>query len=172
MQICSAVQLSGFFLCLLGAARITHRAQGIVSIATRWHMTATSTSVRSEQGKGQMPEAGGTLAPKSGDSDSDSSDIFMSISSLDPSSSFQARQALGKSTCVCHLCWCLQFNPNVSFLPWLLVCQEKNQSKCFICSGILAAQQWRDHSVWICTWSRIASHTLRIWVLFGAVDSE
>ncbi|XP_021729305.1 uncharacterized protein LOC110696320 isoform X2 [Chenopodium quinoa] len=42
LVVCSAKQLSGFFLCLMGAARITHRAQGIVSVATRWHMLMTS----------------------------------------------------------------------------------------------------------------------------------
>lgn len=35
----SSVQLSGFFMCLFGAARITHRAQRIVSIASQWHMS-------------------------------------------------------------------------------------------------------------------------------------
>ncbi|AQK51274.1 hypothetical protein Zm00014a_019210 [Zea mays] len=40
----SAVQLSGFFMCLLGAARITHRAQRIVSIASQWHMSLESSS--------------------------------------------------------------------------------------------------------------------------------
>ncbi|XP_062196229.1 uncharacterized protein LOC133899266 [Phragmites australis] len=38
----SAVQLSGFFMCLFGAARITHRAQRIVSIASQWHMSMVS----------------------------------------------------------------------------------------------------------------------------------
>jgi hypothetical protein len=38
LQVGSAVQLSGFFMCLVGAARITHRAQRIVSIASQWHM--------------------------------------------------------------------------------------------------------------------------------------
>ncbi|CAK7354364.1 unnamed protein product [Dovyalis caffra] len=95
LVICSAVQLSGFFLCLLGAARITHRAQGIVSIATRWHMTVTSASSRIEPGKDHVPaEADGTLASNAGDSESDSSDIFVAVSSQDPYS-FQTRQALG-----------------------------------------------------------------------------
>ncbi|CAL9098010.1 unnamed protein product [Musa textilis] len=44
--VCSAVQLSGFFMCLLGAARITHRAQRVVSIASRWHMTLSSAADR------------------------------------------------------------------------------------------------------------------------------
>ncbi|KAK7410331.1 hypothetical protein VNO78_01036 [Psophocarpus tetragonolobus] len=47
--ICSAVQLCGFFLCLMGAARITHRAQGIVSIASKWHMMLTNASAESDQ---------------------------------------------------------------------------------------------------------------------------
>ncbi|CAM0912021.1 unnamed protein product [Alopecurus aequalis] len=38
----SSVQLSGFFMCLFGAARITHRAQRIVSIASQWHMGRVS----------------------------------------------------------------------------------------------------------------------------------
>ncbi|KAF6167341.1 hypothetical protein GIB67_043202 [Kingdonia uniflora] len=42
LVVCSAVELSGFFFCLLGAARITHRTQKVVSIASRWHMLATS----------------------------------------------------------------------------------------------------------------------------------
>ncbi|KAJ6925127.1 hypothetical protein NC652_018154 [Populus alba x Populus x berolinensis] len=95
LVICSAVQLCGFFLCLLGAARITHRAQGIVSIATRWHMIAASASAstRIDQGKSHVPEADGTLASNAEDSESDSSDIFIAISSQDPCS-FQTRQAL------------------------------------------------------------------------------
>jgi hypothetical protein len=90
MQICSAVQLSGFFLCILGAAKITHRAQGIVSIATRWHMLVTNASAESEQCKDDMSEA---LASDS--SDSDSSDIHISIIPQ-RLSSFQTRQSLGE----------------------------------------------------------------------------
>uniref|UniRef100_A0A6N2MP77 Uncharacterized protein n=1 Tax=Salix viminalis TaxID=40686 RepID=A0A6N2MP77_SALVM len=93
LVIWSAVQLSGFFLCILGAARITHRAQGIVSIATRWHMNVTSASARVDQGKNNVPEADGSVAFNAGDSESDSSDIFIAISSQDPCS-FQTRQAL------------------------------------------------------------------------------
>lgn len=90
MQICSAVQLSGFFLCILGAAKITHRAQGIVSIATRWHMLVTNAFAESEQCKDNMSEA---LASDS--SDSDSSDIHISIIPQ-RLSSFQTRQSLGE----------------------------------------------------------------------------
>ncbi|KAL5145031.1 hypothetical protein HKD37_06G015187 [Glycine soja] len=89
LVICSAVQLCGFFLCLMGAARITHRAQGIVSIATKWHMVVTNASAESEDWKTQMPE--GLPSPTA--SDSDSSDIYISVTTQGPSS-FQTRQAL------------------------------------------------------------------------------
>ncbi|KAF2282768.1 hypothetical protein GH714_043138 [Hevea brasiliensis] len=92
LVICSVVQLSGFFLCILGAARITHRAQGVVSIATRWHMIVTSSSARSDQGKCIVPEVDETLVSKSAVTDADSSDILVSTSSQNPSS-FQTRQA-------------------------------------------------------------------------------
>ncbi|PNY08351.1 hypothetical protein L195_g004871 [Trifolium pratense] len=88
LVICSAVQLSGFFLCILGAAKITHRAQGIVSIATRWHMLVTNAFAESEQCKDQMSDA---LASDS--SDSDSSDIHISIIPQ-RLSSFHTRQSL------------------------------------------------------------------------------
>ncbi|MED6207247.1 hypothetical protein PIB30_034048 [Stylosanthes scabra] len=87
LVICSAVQLSGFLLCLVSAARITHRAQGIVSIATKWNMLMTNASAESEQFKAQM-------MPSQCDSDSDCEDIYISVTSQQrPSSSFQTRQA-------------------------------------------------------------------------------
>ncbi|XP_027332988.1 uncharacterized protein LOC113847881 [Abrus precatorius] len=88
LVICSAVQLCGFFMCILGAARITHRAQGIVSIATRWHMLVTTASAESEQCKAQVSEG---LASDS-DSD-DSSNIHISVIPRQLSS-FQTRQSL------------------------------------------------------------------------------
>lgn len=88
LLICSAVQLSGFFLCILGAARITHRAQGIVAIATRWHMLVTSAAAESEHCKTQVSDG---LASDT-DSD-DSSNIHVSL--IPPQlSSFQTRQTL------------------------------------------------------------------------------
>ncbi|TKY74619.1 hypothetical protein E2542_SST03382 [Spatholobus suberectus] len=89
LVICSAVQLCGFFLCLMGAARITHRAQGIVSIATKWHMVVTNASAESDQWEAQMPEG----LPSPTGSDSDSLDIYISVTPQRPSS-FQTRHAL------------------------------------------------------------------------------
>ncbi|KAK7352814.1 hypothetical protein VNO80_18243 [Phaseolus coccineus] len=88
LVICSAVQLCGFVLCLTGAARITHRAQGIVSIAAKWHMVVTNASAESEQWQGQMPE----VLPGPSASDSDSSEIHISVTPRP--CSFHTRQAL------------------------------------------------------------------------------
>ncbi|KAG6557540.1 hypothetical protein Mapa_000814 [Marchantia paleacea] len=41
LVVCSIVQLSGFVICLHGAAKITHRAQKIMSIVTQWHAVVT-----------------------------------------------------------------------------------------------------------------------------------
>lgn len=95
LVVCSAVELSGLFLCLMEAARMTHRAQGIVAIATRWHMLLTCSSAGAglesdKQGKDQSPEANGRC---NGERDND--DIFTSVSPHNPSS-FQTRQALGQ----------------------------------------------------------------------------
>ncbi|CAN1345529.1 hypothetical protein LINPERPRIM_LOCUS40395 [Linum perenne] len=56
--ICSAVQISGLFMCLMGAARITHRAQAIVSIATRWHMIVTKTAASTITGTAAAEQKG------------------------------------------------------------------------------------------------------------------
>ncbi|XP_022132051.1 uncharacterized protein LOC111005015 [Momordica charantia] len=92
--VCSAVQLCGFFLCLFGAARITHRAQGIVSIASRWHMLVTSlaSAAGSDQTKPPTPHPDGS-GGDGDDTDSDSSGVLISVSAHQPSS-FQTRQAL------------------------------------------------------------------------------
>ncbi|CAI0376269.1 unnamed protein product [Linum tenue] len=102
--ICSAVQLSGLFLCLMGAARITHRAQGIVSLATRWNMIVTSTGAAARSsgaGKGTKNHASKENSGSDGDSDdtssSSTSEVLISVSvdgDHNGSSSFQTRQAL------------------------------------------------------------------------------
>ncbi|KAL3339334.1 hypothetical protein AABB24_028117 [Solanum stoloniferum] len=45
----SIVQVVGVILCLNAAAKISHRAQGIGSIASRWHALATCTSGEASQ---------------------------------------------------------------------------------------------------------------------------
>ncbi|PON76445.1 Ras guanine nucleotide exchange factor K [Parasponia andersonii] len=95
LVVCSAVEISGFFLCLVGAARITHRAQRIVSIATRWHVLVTCASAGPDQSKAHIIHNTNSNDDdqRYGESDSDSSDKFVSVSPQD-SSSFQTRQAL------------------------------------------------------------------------------
>ncbi|XP_062098632.1 uncharacterized protein LOC133804493 [Humulus lupulus] len=93
LVVCSAMEISGFFLCLVGAARITHRAQRIVSIATRWHVLVTCASAGPDPSKAHFLEADRDDQQQCGESDSDSSDTFVSVSPHD-SSSFQTRQAL------------------------------------------------------------------------------
>uniref|UniRef100_A0A803LYU9 Uncharacterized protein n=1 Tax=Chenopodium quinoa TaxID=63459 RepID=A0A803LYU9_CHEQI len=88
LVVCSAKQLSGFFLCLMGAARITHRAQGIVSVATRWHMLMTSCFDSSNHSKGKN-----SWSRSSDDFDQSSLDEAVVKDSNDQHS-FQTRQAL------------------------------------------------------------------------------
>lgn len=79
MKVCSTVQLSGFFLCLLGAARITHRAQGMAAVASRWHMSMTCAMAGVEQGK--QEDDGFLPVSTCNETDSDdSSDMFISFS--------------------------------------------------------------------------------------------
>ncbi|XP_034682929.1 uncharacterized protein LOC117912460 [Vitis riparia] len=103
LVVCSAVQLSGFLLCLLGAARITHRAQRMVSVATRWHMLVTCATINlhpdasSDQWRGiiQGPDPDHTLLPsKFDDTVSDLSQTLITVSSQDLSSFQTSWQAL------------------------------------------------------------------------------
>ncbi|KAJ1269165.1 hypothetical protein BS78_07G189700 [Paspalum vaginatum] len=85
----SAVQLSGFFMCLVGAARITHRAQRIVSIASQWHMRM----VAMHHGKYSPPST------SVGDADASrvsGSSTAVSQAEADPGApcSYRSRQAL------------------------------------------------------------------------------
>ncbi|XP_057837033.2 uncharacterized protein LOC131047189 [Cryptomeria japonica] len=103
LVVCSVVQVTGFLLCLLGAARITHRAQGTVSVATRWHVLATCTSYGSS-----YPQTENLPSPQShvessvnpfscvdSASDSETSEVFFMFPSKDASAAFEIRQAFG-----------------------------------------------------------------------------
>lgn len=41
MQVSSIAQVVGVILCLNAAAKISHRAQGVAALATRWHALAS-----------------------------------------------------------------------------------------------------------------------------------
>lgn len=48
-MVSSLVQVAGITLCLNAAAKISHRAQGIASLASRWHATVTCSSDEASQ---------------------------------------------------------------------------------------------------------------------------
>ncbi|KAK1606369.1 hypothetical protein QYE76_030042 [Lolium multiflorum] len=80
----SCVQLSGFFMCLFGAARITHRAQRIVSIASQWHMRMVSTALH------HKPAA----TPAFSTSASDIDTVVLTVPAGSACCEYKSRQAL------------------------------------------------------------------------------
>lgn len=42
LQVSSVVQLVGIIICLHAAAKISHRAQGLASVASQWHAIVTT----------------------------------------------------------------------------------------------------------------------------------
>lgn len=101
LVVCAAVQVTGFALCLHGAARITHRAQRVVSIASQWHALVTCRSHDiSESETENMTEShaidvdGMYLSPTEYGSDVElDADALTIVASKYESSSFQKRQA-------------------------------------------------------------------------------
>ncbi|PNT66575.1 hypothetical protein BRADI_3g14221v3 [Brachypodium distachyon] len=60
IAVSSVVQVVGLVLCLHGAAKISHRAQNIASIASRWHALATCSS---DSTYVSTPNSSGNLVP-------------------------------------------------------------------------------------------------------------
>ncbi|KAJ6828871.1 uncharacterized protein M6B38_361660 [Iris pallida] len=100
--VCSVVQLTGFLMCLLGAARITHRAQNVVSIASRWHMTLTSSTpdTKLDAATSEKKAATAHTNDEPNKSNCDATPNLSEQTSLPPpspqgaSSAFNSRQAL------------------------------------------------------------------------------
>ncbi|KAE8682011.1 hypothetical protein F3Y22_tig00111277pilonHSYRG00076 [Hibiscus syriacus] len=101
--ISSSVQVVGIILCLHAATRISHRAQGIASFASRWHAMATCTStdasLRGSNSAGSMEplNQSNLLHMTFSESDLDSVDYFaMPTTTWMASymSSYHRRQAL------------------------------------------------------------------------------
>lgn len=44
LQLCSITLVTGLFICLRSAAKITHKAQSVTSLAAKWHACATISS--------------------------------------------------------------------------------------------------------------------------------
>eukprot|EP01018_Ginkgo_biloba_P013758 Gb_03249 [translate_table: standard] len=104
-QVCAAVQVTGFVLCLHGAARITHRAQRIVSFVSQWHAVVTcemhNTSEPESENMATESHAidvdGMCFSPNESESDVESvADACTIVPSKYEFSSFQKRQALGE----------------------------------------------------------------------------
>lgn len=106
MQLCSMELVTGLFICLRSAAKITHKAQAITCHAARWHVCATIDAFDGIESEIPSPslvpssqDHGDSSLEDSGDDESSSSDIadtkFVPLNAA-ITISFQKRQALGK----------------------------------------------------------------------------
>lgn len=108
MQVLSIVQLVGILLCLNAAGKISHRAQGLGSIASRWHALISCTSndgsfsaVSDSGGNSDVPFPVRPLSARYSESDLESSEysqLHMNLQFTSSMSSYQKRQAFGVFT--------------------------------------------------------------------------
>ncbi|KAE9454215.1 hypothetical protein C3L33_13892, partial [Rhododendron williamsianum] len=106
----SLVQVAGITLCLNAAAKISHRAQGIASLASRWHATVTCSSadasqmrISSSMGNLGVASTLGSVFTNNSESDLESLEriAMPRITHLDSyMSSYLKRQAFGSSNVV------------------------------------------------------------------------
>lgn len=100
-QVLSIVQLVGIVLCLSAAAKISHRAQSLGAIASRWHALVTCNSndeILENDGNGETRPPSCLLTINYSESDMDSSDYVplpTSVQLTSSMSSYQRRQAFG-----------------------------------------------------------------------------
>ncbi|CAN6464202.1 unnamed protein product [Victoria cruziana] len=100
--VASTIQVVGISLCLHAAAKITHRAQGVASVASRWHAAATCCSASDVEDQKSIDHAASTLdqdfSLSSNESESDlesmSSRRFPNTRFAASVSSYQKREAL------------------------------------------------------------------------------
>lgn len=111
VQLCSITLVTGLFILLRSATKITHKAQAVTCLAAKWHVCATLDSfdaAAAEITSGRaLAEAVGTERGESdneeGDADEDELDNTKLIPSYAYSTiSFQKRQALGKPVTSMH----------------------------------------------------------------------
>lgn len=114
MQLCSITMVTGLFICLRSAAKITHKAQAVTSLAAKWHACATINSF--DELDDETPPAQIASAAAEADCDTDNEegdgDDALDNTNLVPiyanTISYQKRQALGEcggtaTFCVFHL---------------------------------------------------------------------
>ena len=118
-QVSSIIDLVGIILCLHAAAKITHRAQGIASVASSWHVYVTCNSNGASQAgtttNGGNFEAGnstGALPTYSSESDLESTEYVPMPTNTQLASymsSYHKRQSLGtyaeQSRNFCFIFW-------------------------------------------------------------------
>lgn len=106
MQLCSITLVTGLFICLRSAAKITHKAQGVTSLAAKWHASATMETfdgLDDETPTAQIASARATYCATAdwdtdneegdGDDELDNKNVVPAHANT---VSYQKRQALGK----------------------------------------------------------------------------
>lgn len=81
--------MTGLFICLRSAAKITHKAQALASHATKWHICATLESFAIDRPSEEEEE-------EEGSSEEDELEGTKVLHPHAHTISFQKRQALGK----------------------------------------------------------------------------
>ncbi|XP_065023094.1 uncharacterized protein LOC135648974 [Musa acuminata AAA Group] len=99
LALCSVVLVTGLFVCLRSAAKITHKAQALTSHATKWHVCATidSFTVEPETSHEVAFAVGEGAADSSYEEESSEEDDLEGTNVLRPhvrTITFQKRQAL------------------------------------------------------------------------------
>ncbi|KAL2931203.1 Rho guanine nucleotide exchange factor 12, partial [Bienertia sinuspersici] len=61
-ELCSVTLVTGVCICLRSAAKITHKAQAITSLAAKWHICATIDSFDAVDGEAPIIQSGSPLA--------------------------------------------------------------------------------------------------------------
>ncbi|XP_047338524.1 uncharacterized protein LOC124942139 [Impatiens glandulifera] len=103
LALCSITLVTGLFICLRSATKITHRAQSITSLATKWHVCATINSFDDFDGNTPTTPSRVSHTDANWDSDNDGEEENGDDDDLDNtkmipifsiSISYQKRQAL------------------------------------------------------------------------------
>lgn len=151
-QVSTIVQVVGIILCLHAATKISHRAQGITSLASRWHALATCGSSSTDSSQHRLSNNVGNLEPAN---NFNSIDINYSESDLDSldyvaiptntqlasyMSSYHKRQAFGMK--FTYLVSILHLIPlSVDFL---LICQ-RSRNHSYV--SLIALCNFSSHTV-------------------------
>lgn len=103
LQLCSITLVTSLLIILRSATKITHKAQAVTSLATKWHVCATLDSFDSVEGETPrappQPVDDSSSSNDSSDDEEDELDNTKLIPAYAYSSiSFQKRQALGKNS--------------------------------------------------------------------------